>query len=57
MAITEEDAQVILEYFDSKYRRIPLIKPSVKRFAAEIPGVMRKYTVGEVVDLLAANYD
>jgi len=56
MAITEQDAQAILEFFDSKYRRIPFIKPSVKRFAAGIPKCMRKYTVGEVVDLLTQHY-
>lgn len=57
MPIPEEDAQVILDYFDSKYRRIPLFKPSVKKFAAEIPEAIKKHTVGEVVDLLAQHYD
>ena len=56
MPIPEEDAKMILDYFDRKYRRIPLFKPSVKKFAAEIPECARKYTVGEVVDLLAEFY-
>jgi len=55
--IQEPDATTILEYFNKKYRRIPFIKISVKRFAREIPECAKKYTVGEVVELLCEHYD
>lgn len=54
MTISPEDAKVILDYFQSKYKLTPFI--SVKKFAAQIPECAKKYTIGEVLDLLTENY-
>ena len=56
MTISPEDAQIILDFFHSKYSKIPLIKPSIKKFAAQVPECIKKYTVGEVLDLLTEHY-
>lgn len=56
MTISPEDAQIILDFFHSKYKLIPIIKPSVKKFATQVPECVKKYTVGEVLDLLTDHY-
>lgn len=54
MTISPEDAKVILDYFHSKYKLIPII--NVKKCVDGIPECAKKYTVGEVLDLLTEHY-
>lgn len=57
MPISEEDAQEILEYFNKKLSAVPFfLRPSIKKTAAEIPECARKYTLGEIIDLLVTNF-
>lgn len=58
MPISEEDADIICRFFENKMRLIPFLipKPSVKKFAKEVPQCMKKYTLGEILDLLTENF-
>lgn len=57
MAVSEADAKVIVGYFNKKLGRIPsFLRPNIKKAAAEIPECARKYTLGEIIDLLVANF-
>lgn len=57
MPISEADAEVILKYFNKKLGALPFfIRPSIKKTAAEIPECAKKYTLGEIIDLLVANF-
>lgn len=57
MPISEADAKVILKYFNKKLGMIPFfLRPNIKKTAKEIPECARKYTLGEIIDLLVANF-
>jgi hypothetical protein len=58
LTIPKEDAEIITNYFDSKLRQLSIIfpLPSLKKFLADLPECMKKYAVGEVLELLNEHY-